>query len=442
MNFPQVGDIATPNVVTIQIEKTIQEALDLMVRHGHRDIIVTDERNFYLLAANDIIKLQIGDVDFGKKMSEILLYKAPTMHESATVLDALEYVHQSFDYICIVDEEGKLTGILSSTDVISSIDPETLIENYPLGELLKINKGVKQARPEEPLKNVLAYLLDNSSECVIVAGERNEPVGILTTRDILGFLGDKHDFTRPLREYMKSPVVSISEKATVKDGIDFIQKRHFRRVVVVDERGSFVGVINQKELISMSYSKWALLMKNHQSELKELNAILEKKAKQYQRMATIDPLTGLYNRYKLDELFELELFSMKKKKSRLCLAVLDIDFFKKINDLYGHDAGDSVLKKLSNLLLQQLRSTDTVARWGGEEFVLLLNAVSVADAAALLEKIREKVEMCSCEVDIPVTISIGVTEVQEEDRFVAVFGRADKAMYEAKKSGRNRVVTG
>ena len=201
-----------------------------------------------------------------------------------------------------------------------------------------------------------------------------------------------------------------------------------------------MGIINQKELISISYSKWALLMKNYQNELKELNVLLEKKANQYQQMATTDSLTGLYNRYKLDELFQLEHYTMNKKRTPLCVAILDIDYFKKINDTYGHKEGDMVLKKLANLLLKELRSTDTVARWGGEEFVLILNAVGLHVAAKVLDKIREEVSRCSCESVGHISVSIGVTEVTGEDSFVSVFSRADKALYAAKRSGRNRVV--
>lgn len=441
MKFPSVEEIATHDVVKIGIDKSVKEALRLMIRHQHRDIVVTDEKQYFLVTANDLIRFQVDGITFDSPLSECPLQRAPTLHKANNVLDALEYVNQSFDYICVVDDEGGLSGILSSTDVISSIDPETMIENYRLGELLKINKGVKRSAPDEPLRNVFQYLLDNTHDCVIVCSEDLKPAGILTTKDMLDFLHEGVDLDEPLEKHMCSPVISINENATVKEGIEFVQKRHFRRVVVVNDAGRYIGIINQKDLISMSYSKWALLMKNYQQELKELNTLLEKKATQYQRMATTDSLTGLYNRYKLDELFQLEHYTMKKKGTPLCVAVLDIDFFKKINDTFGHKAGDLVLKQLSNMLLKELRSSDTVARWGGEEFVMLLSAVDIDVAFKVMDKIRDEVSRCSCETVGNITVSIGVTEVNEEDSFVSAFSRADKALYEAKRGGRNRVET-
>lgn len=440
MKFPSVKEIATREVVTIGIDKNVNDALNTMILHQHRDVVVTDGTNYYLVTANDLIRFQVEGIAFESSLESCPLERAPTIHQNSNVLDALEYVQQSFDYICVLDDDGVLSGILSSTDVMSSIDPETMIENYRLGELLKINKGVKRSLPDEPLKNVFKYLLDNTHDCVIICGETDQPIGILTTKDVLELLHRGVDFNEHLCNYMCTPVMSIHESATIKDGIDFVQKKHFRRVVVVDDAGKFVGVINQKDLISMSYSKWALLMKNYQNELKELNSLLEKKAKEYKKMATTDSLTGLYNRYKLDELFELEHYSMKKKGTPLCVAVLDIDHFKKINDTFGHKEGDMMLKRLSNMLLKELRSTDTVARWGGEEFVMLLGSVDIDVACRVLEKFREQVSEYDYETVGKISVSIGVSQVREDDSFISAFSRADKALYEAKRGGRNRVV--
>jgi polar amino acid transport system substrate-binding protein len=180
-------------------------------------------------------------------------------------------------------------------------------------------------------------------------------------------------------------------------------------------------------------------MKNHQKELSELNKMLEQKAKKYQTIASTDALTGLYNRHKLDELFDLEMYSMQKKENPLCMAIVDIDFFKKINDTYGHEIGDVVLVGLSNFLLQQLRSTDIIARWGGEEFVLLLNSVNIDNAYNIVDKIREKLSQKEFDKVGKVTISAGVTNITQKDSFTSAFARADKALYQSKKDGRNRV---
>jgi diguanylate cyclase (GGDEF)-like protein len=183
-----------------------------------------------------------------------------------------------------------------------------------------------------------------------------------------------------------------------------------------------------------------MLVKNYQSELRELNTILENRASKYKQMAFTDNLTGLYNRYKLFELYDVAAFSMSKKGDNMILAVVDIDYFKKINDKYGHDIGDHILVRVSNIFLACLRSTDIVARWGGEEFVFLLTSLTPENAQDLLEKIKDRVRTEKFEIDEELTISIGWTLVQVVDKFDDAFKRADNALYECKESGRNKVL--
>ncbi|WP_374013418.1 GGDEF domain-containing protein [Pseudoxanthomonas koreensis] len=170
---------------------------------------------------------------------------------------------------------------------------------------------------------------------------------------------------------------------------------------------------------------------------------LQSEAERYRAHATTDPLTLALNRHGLEQVWaRLPAGAIPAAGHALALLVLDIDHFKHVNDSCGHDVGDRVLRELAELLRGQLRSTDWLVRWGGEEFVVLLPSVRTGHVATLAENLRKAVEAHAFEsgVPAPVTVSVGVALQGPGEDFEALFKRADEALYEAKHQGRNRVV--
>ncbi|MFZ3153241.1 GGDEF domain-containing protein [Pseudomonas sp.] len=161
--------------------------------------------------------------------------------------------------------------------------------------------------------------------------------------------------------------------------------------------------------------------------------------------ALIDPLTGLPNRAGWSERLELEMARWQRYGGELLLAVLDIDHFKRINDGYGHLAGDKVLKIVAGELAKRLRKTDFIARFGGEEFVLLVPSTPVAGGQQLLQTLLDGVEQCPFHFRgerVTITLSAGLAVFTDEEGSDKVFERADQALYRAKSGGRNRVELG
>lgn len=158
-----------------------------------------------------------------------------------------------------------------------------------------------------------------------------------------------------------------------------------------------------------------------------------------QRLASEDSLTGLWRRWRFEESVDLELDRVQRYGGVLSLAILDVDHFKNINDQYGHSAGDQVLVRLAALLKQHLRSVDVLARWGGEEFAVMLPKTNVRDAMTVVEKLREMVFRECFPIVGTVTVSGGIAEWQPGQTFDDCFTRADDALYVAKAEGRNRI---
>ena len=166
--------------------------------------------------------------------------------------------------------------------------------------------------------------------------------------------------------------------------------------------------------------------------------------------ATMDALTGLNNRRQFEIRLNQEFATAKRKNKKLCCMMTDIDFFKKINDTYGHIAGDIVLKKVASIIESQLREYDTASRYGGEEFCILLPYTTIEEAKFVAERLRKKVESEKIDIsqvyseqkEVQVTISIGVSEYNEHTILNPkdLYKKADEALYKAKEQGRNQVV--
>lgn len=158
-----------------------------------------------------------------------------------------------------------------------------------------------------------------------------------------------------------------------------------------------------------------------------------------ERLATTDTLTGIRNRRAFDEQLAQEITRARRYGSKLAMILLDIDRFKHINDRFGHQAGDRVLVELAHVVGGRLRASETFARWGGEEFIVLAPNTGTEEAAHLAEEIRARVEAHDFPEVGRVTVSLGVTGYTPEDTADSLWRRADTALYRAKAGGRNRV---
>ncbi|EMT46155.1 GGDEF domain-containing response regulator [Anoxybacillus flavithermus] len=167
---------------------------------------------------------------------------------------------------------------------------------------------------------------------------------------------------------------------------------------------------------------------------------LEEESKRNEFLATKDPLTKTFNRLKFDEFFTREIRRARRYKQPFSIILFDIDHFKKVNDTYGHDAGDIVLMRMCEAISNRLRDCDIFARWGGEEFIILAPATSRVGAYRLAESLRRLVETVHFPKVGHITCSFGVCEYEQGMTKEQMVKRADEALYEAKRGGRNRVI--
>jgi polar amino acid transport system substrate-binding protein len=173
--------------------------------------------------------------------------------------------------------------------------------------------------------------------------------------------------------------------------------------------------------------------------LKEAKKDIEKKNKELEQLSITDKLTNLYNRRKLDELLENEIHRCERFGHSFGFAILDIDYFKDVNDTYGHQIGDKVLIEIASILKDNLRKTDFVGRFGGEEFVIICPESDIVRVSNLMENFKKLIENHNFEIIKHKTASFGVTVSKKGDTIDSILKRADEALYVAKNSGRNKV---
>jgi diguanylate cyclase (GGDEF)-like protein len=440
MKFPMISDIATKKVASVDITSSVSQALDIMLDANHRNIIVLDGNEFRVLTVVNVLSILENNTTLDIKLSELKLSKIPTINKNKNILDTLEYLANPLEYICVLNDDNSLYGLITHTDITTNIDPDTLMNSYRLIDILIQDRRMKWVNANIITSALLKDMLNGVFDNVIVV-ENMKPIGILTTKDVMYLIKRESNLELPISKYMSSPVETIHKDSSIKDALEFINKKHYKRVVVVDDEFKLCGIITQKELISLTYSRWAILMKEYQEELSEINHLLENKNKEYETLASVDPLTGLYNRYKFSELYLSSYTSMIQRHNEMCIILLDIDFFKIVNDTYGHNLGDQVLIQISNALMKNLRNIDIICRWGGEEFLVLLPTASLENASTLAEKLRKYIENLEIDTAGKITASFGISQVREGESMEDAIDRADKALYLAKNSGRNCVKT-
>jgi len=156
-------------------------------------------------------------------------------------------------------------------------------------------------------------------------------------------------------------------------------------------------------------------------------------------LSTVDPLTGAYNRRAFEDFFDQESERSRRYKTPLSLIIFDIDHFKQVNDVYGHDAGDKVLQEIANVCKMHNRPLDFLYRWGGEEFFILLTETGIEGAQNMAERYRSIIESWNFHIQSKITVSLGVSQFHSSDNAETLIKRADKALYKAKNGGRNQV---
>ena len=266
-----------------------------------------------------------------------------------------------------------------------------------------------------------------------------------------GFETCKRILKRP--EYKEVPIIFLTAKADKESiakgfelgAVDYIRKP-FDGSELLARIGTHLelkGYREKLEEINIELNKEILKGVQMQEELQTTQNELEKMNRRLYEKASKDALTGLFNRRKMTDLIEYEYDRSLRTQQSFSIIITDIDHFKQVNDNFGHDCGDNVLKEIAEILNSLVRNQDRVARWGGEEFLLLLPDTNIDGAVILAEKIRKKIAETSYsygEHQLSITMTFGASSFAKNKTDKTVIKEADIALYEGKSRGRNRSI--
>ncbi len=277
---------------------------------------------------------------------------------------------------------------------------------------------------------------------------RHKPISDLG-KEIQDFFSRKKledDFRATEKDEIKTIVIDLTQTLTdmvsssgefggkIGDHIEKIEKA----ASLDDWRSIKIGIVSDLQKIRNQ----SLTLREELDKYRRTTENLSKMLEQSEAKALIDPLTNILNRNAYDLKIGQLIREFNRYKEPAALMVADIDHFKNLNDKYGHKAGDRILVSVAAAIKESIRESDSLFRYGGEEFVVLLNKINPDNAKKLAEKIRFQVErdyFVDGGFEMKVTISLGLTAVQEGDTEQSLFDRADRAMYISKRGGRNRV---
>lgn len=380
---------------------------------------------------------------------------------------ALEFVKNGkSDILTLVNKTESKTGTLDFTSSYLNYGVVIIVkEDSPfisgINDLSKKNVGVVEGTdiwemsherfpniPFKTRKNAKQCLLDVSSDKIDAAllslpvashyirtlGLTNLKIAAQTKINERLRIGVKKE-NKILHSIMSKLVRSLTKKE-----IDTIYKKWV--VLKFDHKFDYSILwkyLSIGSVILIIFILWILKLVKLNKEIANANNKLEEKGQELEKISITDSLTGIYNRRFLEKTIESELLRTERYNHKICIILIDIDNFKTINDTLGHQVGDEVLRKFAMVLQNNIRKTDTLGRWGGEEFLVICPEATAGKAVVLAEKLRTTIEQTSFGDAGKRTASFGVSEYLEEDTKESLISKADKGLYRAKKNGRNRV---
>jgi len=274
---------------------------------------------------------------------------------------------------------------------------------------------------------------DGQLPCAVIT-DNDRPIGILTERDIVRTTAEsiRHEsyLDLPIAEIMTAQPVCVHHTATINDAMVLSRSRNLRHLPVIDDNTRLVGLVTQSCLVNAFAS--VIEHQNH----------LEMSIEQLKSLSLLDPLLEIGNRRAMEVELGYTQNQALSQETSYGIALLDIDYFKRFNDHYGHQAGDKTLQVIAKTIKESIRETDRVFRYGGEELLIIMPDTDQASAKGCAERVRlalekKRLEHCDAPLGI-VTLSCGIA-VDKKAKWSHLLRQADQALYRAKNRGRNNV---
>lgn len=461
-------------LVTARGKRTIGYALSLMVENNIRRLLVVDSSDNFLGVVTQQELLNHLEEDFYRSSLTVKhvfdqLKDLVSVARNDSINEVLKkMVEHNISAVPIL-ENDMAVGIITEKDVLKLANDNVSFQE-PVGKYM--SSPVTFANPETRLIDVVKTMNTEHIRRVVVEDVDGLAVGMITNRDLVrNFEGDYNEFLERKLRYSKEilnllpemlfEVIDTGDDQLVVWANDKVLSRFGREIIdkpvtqlvpsqrwhdiyrTLMEQNKIEDVRFKKDKCIYEFSGFYLPL-DRKTEKGRIQLLLRDITEEV-TLATTDPLTSIYNRRYMNEFLAKEAERSRRTDRGFAVSITDVDDFKKINDTYGHLSGDIVLKKIVRAMISCIREYDTVGRYGGEEFLIILPEIDKRTATLVCNRLRRNIEELEIEVvegeKITVTVSFGIASFQEdgvlpEDLLV----KADERLYKAKREGKNLVV--
>ncbi len=297
---------------------------------------------------------------------------------------------------------------------------------------------VERIQVTAPFADAVRIMFERRLSCLLI-DDKEKTIGIVTERDLTKTLNQYFQGVPPgsISDVMTTDLITIQSDSDFSEAINLLKIHKIRRLVVTEETGEVCGLLTRADLLSAQKSILEKKVQQRTRQLEKSNEALEK-------LSVTDAMLNVGNRRAMDAALTSVFQSAKRYHRPNSIVLFDIDLFKPFNDFYGHQSGDEVLKAVASVVKKNIRTTDSVYRYGGEEFLVLLPETNLDGAMIAAEHMRLSVENTTIQHEKSpfgiVTASFGVSalDTTEPDHQPSI-SEADAALYLAKENGRNRI---
>ena len=461
-------------LVTARGKRTIGYALSLMVENNIRRLLVVDSSDNFLGVVTQQELLNHLEEDFYRSSLTVKhifdqLKDLVTVARNDSINEVLKkMVEHNISAVPILENDIAV-GIITEKDVLKLANDNVSFQE-PVGKYM--SSPVTFANPETRLIDVVKTMNTEHIRRVVVEDVDGLAAGMITNRDLVrNFEGDYNEFLERKLRYSKEVlnllpemlfevidtgddqlVVWANDKVLSRFGREIIDEPVTRLVPSQRWHDIYRTLIEQNKIEDVRFKKDKCIYEfsgfylplDRKTEKGRIQLLLRDITEEV-TLATTDPLTSIYNRRYMNEFLAKEAERSRRTDRGFAVSITDVDDFKKINDTYGHLSGDIVLKKIVRAMISCTREYDTVGRYGGEEFLIILPEIDKRTATLVCNRLRRNIEELEIEVmegeKITVTVSFGIASFQEdgvlpEDLLV----KADERLYKAKREGKNLVV--
>jgi diguanylate cyclase (GGDEF)-like protein len=443
----KLDNLPHKKLITTRETRQLGHALNLMAEHNIRRLIITDSANIFLGVVTQHDMLKYIEEDYYRssvKVKHILdrLNHIKSILPDDTLSEVLKRLVENKISAVPVIRDGKAIGIITEKDILKLAD-----ENVPLDSNVcsHMSSPVICSTPDTPLVDIVKVLNDLKIKRVVIVNDKGIAINMLTVRDI--FRNTESDYSKFLERKLKSAkdvlnllpemlleitdtgneqlIIWANNKFTSKFGdgnidkhiTDFIPEENWSEIYsAIIKLGSIEHIKFKKDNEIFELSGY-LISTDKKTEKGRFQLVLRDITEDVMLSIT-DSLTGIYNRRFINEFLQKEIERSRRNKRNLSIVICDIDEFKKINDTYGHPAGDNVLKTFSDILTNRLRKSDVVGRYGGDEFVIILPETTHESSELIVSRIRTDVENAEISVanniKVKMSASFGIADFPED----------------------------